>query len=361
MAHQRFEVSRLDTRADGFRVTESGALTVPATPTRTGVLRYVDEETGATVNEYRPPSEVFDWDSLQSMVSAPLTVDHPAGPVTADTWRELAVGHVARATEAGVWVDAVAVIADADAIKRVMAKELVELSAGYTCEVDETPGMTEDGFAYDRVQRKIRYNHVALLPVGWARAGRGAKLHVDSCYAAPEDGTMTLEEALKKAATAEAAAAVASARADQAEKTAAVEKARADRAEGELAAAKEKLRADTAPEVIEAKVRARAALVGDARVVLGEAFKADGLSEEQILRAMAGSTAPADASLDYVRGVAAVKLDAAKAANLAGTPPARNPADTTAEADDIVEIARRDAEKRNAELWKTGGFRRKGA
>lgn len=41
-----------------------------------------------------------------------------------------------------------------------------ELSCGYRCEYDWTPGRTPDGIAYDCVQRKIRGNHLALVEKG---------------------------------------------------------------------------------------------------------------------------------------------------------------------------------------------------
>jgi hypothetical protein len=100
----------------------------------------------------------------------------------------------------------------------------------------------------------------------------------------------------------------AQARALAAEDALKVANARADKAEGELASTKqllEKARTDASPEALAAAVRARVALESDARAVKGSDFKVDGLSDRDLLSAIAGDLASKDASLDFLRGVAA--------------------------------------------------------
>jgi hypothetical protein len=53
-----------------------------------------------------------------------------------------------------------------------------ELSAGYTCELDWTPGTTADGHAFDASQRKIKINHLAIVDA--ARAGSKARIGDDA-------------------------------------------------------------------------------------------------------------------------------------------------------------------------------------
>src|SRR5690606_25874157 len=60
----------------------------------------------------------------------------------------------------------------------VERKDRREVSCGYRCLVDETPGVTPEGERYDRVQRRIRYNHVAIVPEG--RAGEAVALRMDA-------------------------------------------------------------------------------------------------------------------------------------------------------------------------------------
>ena len=52
-----------------------------------------------------------------------------------------------------------------------------ELSLGYRCDCEETPGVAPDGQPYDAIQRNIRINHLAVVPL--ARAGMKARLNCD--------------------------------------------------------------------------------------------------------------------------------------------------------------------------------------
>lgn len=129
---------------------------------------------------YRPPEEV----RVADYTGAPVTVGHPDGGVTADTWRKYSVGTVrAQAPSperrgAHDFVRADLQISDAAAISK-LGTELVECSCAYTADKDWTPGLTPDGAAYDVVFRGLVPNHVALGPAGFARAGREARLIAD--------------------------------------------------------------------------------------------------------------------------------------------------------------------------------------
>lgn len=113
---------------------------------------------------------------------------------------------------------------------------------------------------------------------------------------------MTLEEALKKIGEHEARIGELTARCDSL--TGERDQARAEASQA---------RNDSADSVIEGRVKARLALVADAAAVLGAEFVADGKSETEILRAMVPD-APADASVDYLRGFASAAVKSAKAA-----------------------------------------------
>lgn len=127
------------------------------------------------VRVYRPASEVHSADALQSFSHAPVTLDHPTTPVTADNWRELAVGEVSTAAKVDDdgWVSLPLVLKDAAAITAVESGKR-ELSAGYTCTLDWEAGTTPEGEAYDAVQRSIRINHLAVVDA--ARAGSKARI-----------------------------------------------------------------------------------------------------------------------------------------------------------------------------------------
>lgn len=159
-----------------------GGLRVLGEVTRVGVFDYSDTS-GNQWKEYRPPEEVGNPASLDTLKSAPVTDLHPTeGAVTPDNWRSLAVGNIGddiRFDDADGAVLADVVIQDGAEVKRVLARERKELSCGYDCDIDQTPGEAPDGTQYDCVQRNIRYNHVALGPVGWGRGGPDVALRMD--------------------------------------------------------------------------------------------------------------------------------------------------------------------------------------
>lgn len=162
----------------GTRRTGDGYLIAEARAVRTGIQLYAGHEVGkpdvATVRVYRAADQVFAQDSLQSFSHAPITIDHPDQEVTADNWKELSVGEVSTAAKQdGQWVMLPLILKDAAAITAMVSGKR-ELSAGYVCELDWTPGMTADGEAYDAQQRSIKINHLAL--VDRARAGSQARI-----------------------------------------------------------------------------------------------------------------------------------------------------------------------------------------
>lgn len=151
---------------------------MPANLTRTGVFLY-DGPNGSTIRELRLPEEVFNADALATLRSAPLT-DERHRTVTVDNWRETAIGHIdGDVRQDGQFVAAIVKVTDKDSIARVDAKEVCELSCGYQCDIEQTSGTWEDQ-DFDVIQRNMRYNHVALGPENWGRAGNAVRLHTDS-------------------------------------------------------------------------------------------------------------------------------------------------------------------------------------
>lgn len=153
--------------------TADGYLTTVAKSVRTGVQLYAGSEVGRpemrVVRVMRPADEVFSKDSLQSFSHAPVTLDHPSEPVTADNWSQLAVGEVSTAaTKDGEWIALPLILKDAAAIAAVESGKR-ELSAGYTCELEFV-----DHADYDAIQTNIRINHLAV--VDKARAGSDARI-----------------------------------------------------------------------------------------------------------------------------------------------------------------------------------------
>ena len=172
-------VARVDVGTTGaVEKTPLGGIRVLGNIARVGVLPYEDRD-GNRWNEFVPAETLFDAASHATLRDAPVTDLHPSEPVTADNHRALSRGHVADSIGRDQeFLVAPLVVQDLELVAKVDAGERREISAGYTCDVDPTPGEFE-GQRYDAVQKNRVYNHIALLPVGSARAGRDAVLRMD--------------------------------------------------------------------------------------------------------------------------------------------------------------------------------------
>lgn len=177
MRVRRYDAGALD--SGKVRPLAAGGVAIPAFCTRTGVFPYADAN-GDIRHELRLPADVFDSVSLDSLAHAPVTVDHPPVKVDASNWREYAVGSISPSAQPlDRYVQCTVVVNEANALARIDARELVELSCGYDCELVVEPGEYE-GIHYDMIQRNIRYNHVALLKRDEGRAGGNVALRLDS-------------------------------------------------------------------------------------------------------------------------------------------------------------------------------------
>ena len=164
--------------------TDQGYLRAPAAITKTGVFSY-KLPGGKTRRELRLPDEVFAPMAMQSFGLAPLTNRHPREPsgkpimLTAGNTARYQVGSVVEPRQDGDHVAAIVQVTDANAIDDVEAGR-TQLSCGYDCALEFTPGVTSsipgvpDGQRYDAIQRDIRGNHVALVDSGRAGSDRMA-------------------------------------------------------------------------------------------------------------------------------------------------------------------------------------------
>lgn len=171
----------------GVRLTRDGYAVAEVRAARTGIQQYTGREVGrpdlAVVNVYRPPESVFAADSMASYGFKPVTINHPAQGVTADSWKDLAVGVVGGdVVRDGGFVKVPLALMDAAAIKAVQ-EGTREISMGYVCDLAFEDGVTPEGEPYQAVQRDIRINHLALVPKG--RAGPHCRV---GDQGAPETG-----------------------------------------------------------------------------------------------------------------------------------------------------------------------------
>lgn len=177
------------------RRTADGYLAANVRVARTGIQDYLGREVGrpdlGVVKVFRPEGEVFDKDTLGSFAHRPVTNDHPSEAVGAGNWKQHAIGmtggDIARD---GEFVRIQMVVMDQTAIDLVEAGKR-ELSMGYSCTLDWTPGRTSAGQAYDAIQRRIRGNHLAVVTAGRA----GAACRIGDSW--PDTGAMALDALIK--------------------------------------------------------------------------------------------------------------------------------------------------------------------
>lgn len=306
------------------RITKDGYLVADARVARAGIQDYRGFEVGkpeiATVRVYRPETEVFSRDAMASFTHRPTTIDHPPEMVTAENWSKYAVGDTGdEVVRDGDYIRVPLTLMDKSAIDAVRAGKR-ELSAGYFCDLDFTPGKTPTGEAYDAVQRNIRGNHLAVVDA--ARAGSKCRIgDVDGGKGASphnKDHLMTLQKLTIDGITVElsdtAAQVVTKLQQQLADASAKLDKTEGARAaaddahkkaleakDGEIAALKSKIIDEKA---LDALLAQRAVAIDAAKKLIGDKFDATGKSIADIRRAAVaarlGDAAVKDKSDDYV-------------------------------------------------------------
>lgn len=174
------EINFTDTATlTGTRITDAGYLVADVRCARTGCQAYLGSEMGLmdrdVVNVYRSESVVFNKDSMATFAGKPVTIGHPADPVTADNWRDHAVGDIGEdVARDGETIRVSIKLMDAAAIKAVQDGTR-EISMGYTTGVEMRDGVAPDGTEYQAVQTgPIKINHLAL--VDKARGGQTLRI-----------------------------------------------------------------------------------------------------------------------------------------------------------------------------------------
>jgi hypothetical protein len=170
--------------------TAEGFLLVEGVLTRAGIFEYKKPD-GTVRRELRDDAEVTSPASLATLLGRPATLLHPVEDgkrvlVTPQNYSTFAAGSVVapRVEEAdGVPLVAAPLLwTRADALEAIRAG-VRELSCGYECDLDETPGVHPIYGPYDAKQTGIVYNHVAAVPHG--RAGRVAAMRLDAAEQQP--------------------------------------------------------------------------------------------------------------------------------------------------------------------------------
>lgn len=301
-----------------FERTPEGFLKGRAVVTSVGVFTYRNKD-GTEHTELRLPEEVFAHESLESLKLKPLTMLHPSQLVTSQNVKDHIIGVVGdnpsktsqQTYGGGQWVDdedrtdgfhlAIDLaIHDEAAITQVVEGKMRALSCGYTCDLEEAESAARwCGVAYDYIQRNIRYNHVAIVPV--ARAGDAAKIKLDGADVESvlvnrkklnEEGSKMLKKVKLDGITYEAEETVIKALSDSVKRvdelTSEVSKLEGERdaaiARADTAEAKAKEVAEVSPQKLDELVNARVQLRETARVA--EVEIRDGMTDEEIRKAV---------------------------------------------------------------------------
>lgn len=283
--------------------TREGFLTASARVARVGTQRYLARELGplfadrdpnSVVVVHRPESSVFDKNSVRSFSAIDLTLDHPSEPVDSRNWKQHAVGSTGEsALRDGEYLALPLILKDADAID-AWRNGKRELSVGYSCDIIAQDGIAEDGTPYEAVQTNIVANHLAI--VGKARGGPSLKFGDHQPNGGPRVATKTItidglpfevndaaEAVINKQASQIKSLTDAAAEAATAAGVAAATIATKD---GEIAALNAKLKdAEVTPEKLAAMVASRAAVVDQARAIMGDSASFDDKSEAEIKKA----------------------------------------------------------------------------
>jgi len=174
--------------------TPQGGVRVDAMIARCGVLSYSDSA-GNSWRELRLPEEVFAPEALASFNSAPVSEDHPPALVTEQNWREYAVGHACDDVRpSGAFVRATLVVQSGPQVEQLLSGALKEVSCGYSCELEHSPGVTPEGEAYEYIQRSIRGNHIALGPPGWGRSGAEVSVRLNDASVTEHPRAIAIEK-----------------------------------------------------------------------------------------------------------------------------------------------------------------------
>lgn len=159
--------------ANKYKTPEGYLVCVDSVLARTGKQTYRKNEIFVDCNDEteievdRRPEEVFSEATLASFENKPITIEHPDEDVNTGNFKNLAVGFVRdihRGKDNGQDVMlGTLVITDEEAISAVESGELLDLSCGYDCDIEDSANPQ---------QRNIRGNHVALCENGRAGIAR---------------------------------------------------------------------------------------------------------------------------------------------------------------------------------------------
>lgn len=167
---------------NNFKVDADGIMLVKAIILKEGVFDYLESEfvEGGSQEKIVPvyiPLNEFTPEALKSGEGRDVIVgDHDWRTVENALKDGNTVGNISGtlSLQDGKIVCEL-LIKDKETIDKILAKELVEISAGYTADFQQEDG-SYNGTPYNYRQGNIVFNHVLLLPVGEGRCGSDVRV-----------------------------------------------------------------------------------------------------------------------------------------------------------------------------------------
>jgi hypothetical protein len=156
--------------------TKEGYIEGYVVVTRTGVFPYLNLN-GTFRGELRHPDEVFKQESINSLETIPITIEHPTELLNIENASKYQVGTTGQIFEISDNKIIVSIKITSKAAIEAIKSGKMELSLGYQFDLEAESG-EYNGESYDAKQCNIRYNHLAIVKS--ARAGHTARFRLDS-------------------------------------------------------------------------------------------------------------------------------------------------------------------------------------
>ena len=166
---------------NNYKVDEDGIMTVKACILKAGVFPYLESEFIENASNERVPVYIPETEFTEQALNTGAGCDVIVGD---HIWRTSTnamtdghtVGSIAGLLETREGkIFCKLRIEDKETVDKVLAKELVEISAGYRADFQQEDG-TYNGTPYKYRQGNIVFNHVLLLPAGEGRCGSDVKV-----------------------------------------------------------------------------------------------------------------------------------------------------------------------------------------
>lgn len=168
-----------------YNITDEGYLQCEAYIAKPGIMRY--DYGDEILDEYFPPSECFDKESMDSARLKPIIVEHAFdgyqyNMMNAENIKDYQIGYSGESlVKEDNKVKINVLITHKDSVDQILTQykegKNVELSMGYKCRLIRIGGTTSDNVRYDAIQVKRRYNHISIVDKG--RAGADVRLKFD--------------------------------------------------------------------------------------------------------------------------------------------------------------------------------------